>query len=128
MTLRTSRTRTIPSTFEMCATAWLLLFFSVQALQSQQPHENERSQYFIVRLDVEGDQRIQTATIRSHILTRPGALYNTEAVQRGAQALPNTGYFAEVRLRVEDSPERPGGKIVVFGLIERPIIRRVEYR
>jgi outer membrane protein insertion porin family len=128
MTSYTSGTRTMPRIFEVCATAWLLLSFSVQAVQSQQAHQNEVSQYFIERLEVEGNRRIQAATILSHILTRAGALYNTEAVQRDAQALRDTGYFEDVSLSVEDSPHRPDGKIVVFALIEKPIILRVEYR
>jgi outer membrane protein insertion porin family len=117
----------MPSTLEVCATACLFLF-SVQTIESQQPHENDGTQYFIERVDIEGYRRIQNATMRGHILSRPGDPYNAEAVRRDAQALRDTGYFDEVRLRVEDSPDRLNGKIVVFVVIERPIIRRIVYR
>jgi outer membrane protein insertion porin family len=117
----------MPSTLEVCATACLFLF-SVQALESQQPHENNGTQYIIERIDIQGYRRIQNATMRAHTLSRPGDPYNAEAVQRDAQALRDTGYFDEVRLRIEDSPDRPNGKIVVFLVIEKPIIRRIEYR
>jgi outer membrane protein assembly factor BamA len=117
----------MPSTLEVCATACLFLF-SVQTIESQQPHENDGTQYFIERVDIEGYRRIQNATMRGHILSRPGDPYNAEAVRRDAQALRDTDYFDEVRLRVEDSPDRLNGKIVVFVVIERPIIRRIGYR
>jgi outer membrane protein insertion porin family len=36
--------------------------------------------------------------------------------------------FDDVRLEVEDSPELPNGKIVVFIVRERPIVSRIEYK
>jgi outer membrane protein insertion porin family len=108
----------------VCATAGLLLF-STKILESQQ---SEPTQYVIERIDISGYRSIQISTIRAHILSRPGNLYNAEAVQRDADALRNAGYFSEVRLRVEDSPDRPNGKIVVFEVIEKLVIRRIQYR
>jgi outer membrane protein assembly factor BamA len=99
------------------ATAGLLLF-STQILESQQ---SEPTQYVIERIDISGYRSIQISTIRAHILSRPGNLYNAEAVQRDADALRNAGYFSEVRLRVEDSPDRANGKIVVFKVIENQL-------
>ncbi len=127
MILGTSGKRTRTSLLEVCVVACLLLF-SVDALESQQAHENGGAQYFIERLDIEGHRRLQTATILAHIRSRPGDPYNAEAVERDAQSLRDTGYFVEVRFSVEDSPERPGGKIVIFRVSEKPIIGRIEYR
>ncbi|MGC1493826.1 MAG: outer membrane protein assembly factor BamA, partial [Candidatus Acidiferrum sp.] len=36
-------------------------------------------------------------------------------------------FFEDVKLRVEDSPDRPGAKIITFEVKERPIIRRIRY-
>ncbi len=36
--------------------------------------------------------------------------------------------FDDVRLEIEDSPDLPNGKIVVFIVQERPIISRIEYK
>jgi hypothetical protein len=41
----------MPSTLEVCATACLFLF-SVQTIESQQPHENDGTQYFIEGVDI----------------------------------------------------------------------------
>jgi hypothetical protein len=118
MNLRTSGRRIIPSKLGVCATAWLF-FFSVQALESQQPVGD---QYFIERIEIVGYRRVQNSAIQAHILSRSGGPYNAEAAQRDAQALRDTGYFNEVRLRVEDSPDRPNGQIVVFAVVEKPTI------
>jgi outer membrane protein insertion porin family len=95
--------------------------------RSQQPDVARQAAQFIERIDVEGYRRTQISTIRAHIRSRPGDPYNAEAVQRDAQALRDTGYFKEVRLRIEDGV-KPNGKIVIFVLIEKPIIRRIEYQ
>jgi outer membrane protein insertion porin family len=107
--------------------AWLFLF-PLAAVQFQQSHEDKSAQPFIDRTDVTGYRRISIATIRAQISSRPGDPYNAQTVQRDAQALRDTGYFTEVRVTVEDSPERPNGKIVEFVVREKPIIRRVEYK
>ena len=51
-----------------------------------------------------------------------------EAVRRDFQALWNTQFFEDIRLEVEDSPDRPDGKILVYYVSERPIIRRIDYK
>jgi len=37
-------------------------------------------------------------------------------------------FFEDVKLRVEDSPNRPNGKIIIFDVKERPQIRRIRLR
>jgi outer membrane protein insertion porin family len=123
MTLGTSGTKPIRDTLRLYATVCLLLF-SAQVLKSQQ---SETTQKFIERVEVEGYRRVQLSTIRAHILSRPGGSYDADAVQRDAQALRDTGYFSEVQLKVDDSPDRPNGKIVMFVVVEKPIIRRIRY-
>ena len=49
-------------------------------------------------------------------------------MRRDFQALWNTQFFEDIRLEVEDNPDQPNGKIVVFYVQERPIIRRIEYK
>ena len=40
----------------------------------------------------------------------------------------NTQFFEDIRLEVEDDPNQANGKIVIFYVTERPIIRRIEYK
>lgn len=107
----------------LCLTA-LAFFISAQALESQ--HLQEKSKFIIERVEISGHQRIETRTILDRISTRPGDPYDVDAVQRDAQALRDTGYFERVRLTVEDSPDRPNGKIVVFDVLEKPIGQTTE--
>ena len=62
------------------------------------------------------------------ILSRPGDPYSADGVRRDFQALWNTQFFEDIRLEVEDSPDRPDGKILVYYVSERPIIRRIDYK
>jgi outer membrane protein insertion porin family len=122
----TSGTRYPRLTLQACLFACLFLM-SVQALESQQSHDSHTTQSFIDRLEIAGNRRVERATIMAHIVSRPGDTYDSAVVQRDARSLRDTGYFDEVRLRVEDDPDAPKGKIVAFDVKERPVIRRIEY-
>jgi len=82
----------------------------------------------IQRIEFVGNRRIQRDTLLSRIFSRQGDPYSEDAVRRDFQALWNTQFFEDIRLEVEDSPDMPNGKIVVFYVTERPIIRRIEYK
>jgi len=84
--------------------------------------------FYVERIDFEGNRRIRSETLRARIFTRDGDPYKPEALERDFRALWNTGYFEDIRLEVQDSPDHPNGKIIVFYLTERPIIRRIEYK
>jgi outer membrane protein insertion porin family len=113
--------------FELFATVSLVLL-AAQALRAQQPQENPGTPYVIQRIDFSGNRRIQSGTLRARIFSRQGDVYTVEAVRRDFQALWNTGFFDDIRLEVEDSPDQPNGKIVVFYVTEKPLIRRIEYK
>jgi outer membrane protein insertion porin family len=82
----------------------------------------------IDRIDFQGNRRIRTETLQARIFSRKGDPYNEDAMRRDFQALWNTQYFEDIRLEVQDSPNNPNAKIVIFYVVERPIIRRIEYR
>ncbi len=100
----------------------------VVAQQSQGGQEGNGPQYVIERIEFVGNRRIQRDTLLARIFSRPGDPYNEEAVRRDFQALWNTQFFEDIRLEVEDSPDQPNAKILVFYVQERPIIRRIEYK
>ena len=82
---------------------------------------------FIERIDWEGLRRIRRDTVKARIFSRENDPYNEETLRRDFQALWNTQFFEDVKLRVEDSPDKPGGKIITFTVVERPVIRRIRY-
>ena len=87
----------------------------------------EKPQAVIARIDFTGNRRIRTDTLKARIFSREGDTYNAETLRRDFQALWNTQFFEDVKLRVEDSPDRLDAKIIVFEVKERPVIRRIRY-
>ncbi len=81
----------------------------------------------IERIDIVGNRRIPRGTIQARMFSRVGDPYNEAALRRDFRALWNTQFFEDIRLEVEPSPQNPNGRIVVFYLRERPVIRRIEY-
>ena len=89
---------------------------------------SEGSSGTITHIQFEGNRRVQRATLIARMFSREGDPYNEENIRRDFLALWNTQYFEDIRLEVEDDPKAPGGKLVIFYVTERPIIRRIEYK
>jgi len=81
----------------------------------------------IERIEFIGNRRVRNDTLKARIFSRENDPYNEETLRRDFQALWNTQFFEDVKLRVEDSPDRPNAKIIIFELKERPVIRRIRY-
>lgn len=117
-----------PRAFEFLVVVSLLVLTATQSLWAQQPAESNAPQYVIERIEFIGLRRIQRDTLLARIFSRPGDPYNPDSLRRDFQALWNTQFFEDIRLEVENSPDQPNGKIVLFYVSERPIIRRIEYK
>lgn len=115
------------SFFKLVATVCLFPF-AAQTLEAQQPRENPQTKYVIERLDLVGNRSIGTKMILARISSRPGKPYSVGVARRDVRNLWNMQLFDDVRLEIEDSPDLPNGKIVVFIVQERPIISRIEYK
>ena len=94
---------------------------------SQQQQEPAQQTYTIERIDFVGNRRVRNDTLKARIFSREGDVYNEETLRRDFEALWNTQFFEDIKLRVEDSPDKPHEKIIIFELKERPIIRRIRY-
>ena len=81
----------------------------------------------IERIDFIGNRRVRSDTLKARIFSRDGDTYNEETLRRDFQALWNTQFFEDVKLRVEDSADRANAKIIIFEVKERPVIRRIRY-
>jgi outer membrane protein insertion porin family len=86
-----------------------------------------RQQAVIDRIIFLGNRRIRSDTLKARIFTREGDAYNEDTLRRDFQALWNTQFFEDVKLRVEDSPDGPNHKNIIFEVKERPVIRRIRY-
>ncbi|HXN94671.1 MAG TPA: POTRA domain-containing protein, partial [Candidatus Acidoferrales bacterium] len=99
----------------------------IQDRSSANPQAATQQQFVIVRIDFIGNRRVRSDTLRARIFSREGDVYNEETLRRDFQALWNTQFFEDVKLRVEDAPNRADGKIILFEVKERPQIRRIRY-
>jgi outer membrane protein insertion porin family len=103
-------------------------FIVAGSLGAQQMPKNRDCRCVIERLELIGYRRIDGRALRVQLRSREGEPYTTRVTQRDFLRLWNTHLFSDVRVEVKDSPDRPGAKIVIFYLKEKPIIRRIEYR
>jgi len=81
----------------------------------------------IAEIRFDGNRRVRTETLQARIFIRTGDPYNEDALRRDFQALWNTQYFEDIRLEVQNKGGDPNAKIITFYVVERPIIRRIEY-
>jgi len=88
--------------------------------------QQSEGQPFIERIDFEGNRRIRRDTLQARIFSRQGDAYNEDTLRRDFQALWNTQFFEDVKLEVHDG-DKPNGKVIVFIVKERPVIRRIRY-
>src|SRR5215475_3761779 len=90
--------------------------------------QNRQGEVFLIqRIEFIGNRRVRNDTLKARIFSREGDTYNEETLRRDFQALWNTQFFEDVKLSVEDSPDRANAKIIIFEVKERPVIRRIRY-
>src|SRR5688572_22308352 len=77
----------------------------------------------VVRVEIEGNVRVEDDAIRVNLESRPGAPLDPARVDRDVRAIYAMGFFDQVDVEVRDAPE---GGILVFRVKERPLVRKVE--
>jgi len=89
--------------------------------------EAQPQNFIIDHIEFIGNRRVRNDTLKARIFSRDNDAYNEETLRRDFQALWNTQFFEDVKLRVEESPKGPNYKVIIFEVKERPIIRRIRY-
>ncbi|WP_025899001.1 outer membrane protein assembly factor BamA [Sneathiella glossodoripedis] len=79
-----------------------------------------QSSNVITEIQVEGNRRIEAATVKSYLLFDVGSPYDRSRIDKSLKALFNTGLFADVTIR------RSGSGVVV-SVVENPIINRLAF-
>ena len=79
----------------------------------------------VVDVIIEGNSTIPDPEIAKHIKTRPGRPVTQKQIKDDVDALVRTRWFATVEPTLRDTEE---GVVLVFRVLERPIVRRVEYK
>ncbi len=80
--------------------------------------------YIIASIAPSGNARIDSGAISRKIKTKSGDFYNPASLRDDLKAVFKMGYFADVRIEMEESES---GKIITFQVTEKPIVLSVEY-
>lgn len=102
--------------FRRHAAACLLILLCCPWLSGQQE--------VISGIEIHGNRRIPAETIKARIFTRPGDVYDVDALLRDFNSLWNTNYFEDIRFEREQSAK---GWIIHIYVKERPTIREINY-
>ncbi|MBI3995609.1 MAG: outer membrane protein assembly factor BamA [Nitrospirae bacterium] len=78
----------------------------------------------VIAIEVRGNHRIETATIRSRLKTKEGSPLSPERVREDIQSLYQLGFFLD--LRVDTEPVE-GGVKVIYEVTERPYVNEVGF-
>jgi len=94
---------------------------------AQAPPARTSQKPFIERIEFYGNLTYPRDMLLARIFSRAGDPYDPAALRRDFHALWNTGYFSNIQLIVQTDSKNPNGKIVIFYVTERPVIRRIRY-
>ena len=79
----------------------------------------------IKAIDFRGARRVPADTLRAMIFSKVGDIYTEDAIRRDFMRLYNTGRFDDIR--VETEPDPTGGIDVRFVVVERRVVRTINY-
>lgn len=83
----------------------------------------QATQDTVVEVRVRGNQRVPIEKIIPNIRTRAGRPYDPDEIEKDVRRLYQTRKFVKVNALTQPAP---GGRIVIFELLERPIIEYVK--
>lgn len=89
-------------------------------LSTSESTSAQRSGGVIEDISVSGNTRIETNTVLSYMVVRPGDLFSQDDLDRSLKTLYATGLFKDVKLRRE-------GNVLQVRLVENPIVNRIVF-
>ncbi|MBP7528046.1 MAG: outer membrane protein assembly factor BamA [Syntrophorhabdaceae bacterium] len=76
----------------------------------------------VAKIEITGNERIDTAFISNNIKSREGDTYNLDKIREDMKSVYKTGFFSDVQIDVKDTDK---GKVVTFVVIERPPVKSI---
>lgn len=92
---------------------------AARALQSKQ---------LVEKVLIVGHRRLTTNDILGHIKTRPGEPFSAEMATDDLEQLFKLGVFDKLRTRVITDSSVSGGVIVIFEVVELPLLSKVKFK
>jgi outer membrane protein insertion porin family len=79
----------------------------------------------VENVEVQGNRRIPSDTIKYHIHTRQGAPLSMEVLRRDMKELYAQNYFDDIR--VDEREGRNGSVVIIFVVSEKKLIRSIDF-
>jgi outer membrane protein insertion porin family len=106
----------------------LCALLTATAVRPQNPPAGQQqaaaASKIVERIEFRGARRIPQDTLRTMISSKPGDVYNEDALQRDLLALWNTKRLDDIRIETEKGDR--GGVVVRFVLTERAAVRTIQ--
>ena len=78
----------------------------------------------VTLIEVQGNKRIETATVLAKIKTREGEVFSPSVIKDDIKTLYQLGHFEDVQVKTEGFEN---GLKVIFFVKEKPLIREITY-
>jgi len=78
----------------------------------------------ILNIRVEGNQNVRERVILTEAKTRKNDIYDAEKLSKDVKAIYSLGKFEDVSV---DATDTPGGVNVTFKVVEKPIVKRINF-
>ena len=82
----------------------------------------------VEELVIEGNRRLTDEQLIAHLRTRPGDRFSETTTRRDLLALLELGTLDTTQTRVSTEAGVRGGVVVIFHIVELPVIRDIEFR
>ncbi len=79
----------------------------------------------IENIEIRGTRRVPQDTVKFNIISQKNTRFDPNLLRRDFKTVWATGFFDDVRITTEDGKT---GKIVIFTVKEKPLIRNIEYK
>ena len=84
----------------------------------------DQPQQIVTAIEVHGNRSVPADVVKAHIFTRPGDVFDPQAIERDFNSLWNTGFFEDIRFEKEVTQK---GVILHIYVKERPRVKQIFY-
>ncbi len=94
------------------------------SLSAAMPSLSRADDIPVTLVEVQGNRRIESATILAKIKTREGSIFSPQQIKEDIKSLYQLGHFEDIQVKTEGFEN---GLKVIFWVKEKPLIREIAY-